>query len=60
MTDLFGDFLKQVVNDCVNGSSGSVYAKPNLEAPPVGTVCPKCGELVGVVDYCAGCEEGER
>lgn len=60
MTDLLGDFLRQVVSDCVNGSSGSMYAKPRLEAPEPGTTCPKCGELVNVVDYCAGCEEGER
>ena len=60
MTGIFDDFIRKAALDCVNGSSGSMYAKPSLEAPEPGTVCPKCGELVNVVDYCAGCEEGER
>lgn len=62
VTDLLGDFLRQAAMDCVNGSSGSIYAKPSLEAPPVGTCCERCGELIHLTDppYCAGCEEGER
>ena len=61
VTDLLGDFLRQAAMDCVNGSSGSVYGKlPSLEAPEPGTICPKCGEYVALVDYCAVCEERDR
>jgi len=60
MTGIFDDFLRKAVSDCVNGSSGSVYAKPSLEAPEPGAICPKCGEYLSLVDYCAVCEERER
>lgn len=60
MSGPFDAFLKYAAESCVNGSSGSLYAKPSLEAPEPGTTCPKCGETINVVDYCAGCEEGER
>lgn len=62
MTGIFDDFIRKAALDCVNGSSGSMYAKPSLEAPPQGTCCEKCGELIHLTDppFCAGCEEGER
>ena len=60
MTGIFDDFIRKAALDCVNGSSGSMYAKPSLEAPPVGTICEKCGEYLALVDYCAVCEERER
>ena len=62
MSGPFDAFLRYAAESCVNGSSGSIYAKPSLEAPPVGTCCEKCGELIHLTDppFCAGCEEGER
>ena len=59
MTGILDDFIRKAAMDCVNGSSGSMYSKPSLEAPEPGTICPTCGEYLALVDYCAVCEERE-
>lgn len=52
----FDEFLRGVVSDCVNGSSGSIY-RPGLEEPPTGTLCPVCSEALRLYapGYCGEC-----
>jgi hypothetical protein len=31
---------------------------PDLEEPPAGTSCPRCGEPLRLTGFCGACEEG--
>lgn len=69
MTDPLDDFLAKVLDDCVNGSSGSVYAAGIRDdaaevaagrSHHVGRVCPGCGVRVRSLEwdgYCRRCAE---